>query len=82
METCKRKHLKFVIKLYSNMLNTSDQLYYIDSVFSNTFIKDMGQFLIELILNLGSNPAFLWKSKVLGCRYEHLFSFDLIRDKV
>ena len=59
------------------MLNISDQLYYIDSVFSNTFIKDMGQFLIELIPNLGSNPAFLWESKVLGCRYEHLFSFDL-----
>lgn len=30
------------------MLNVSDQLYYIDSVFSNTFIKDMGQFLIEV----------------------------------
>lgn len=38
------------------MLNLSEIVSYIimDSVFNNTFIKDLGQFLIEFMLNLGS----------------------------
>lgn len=53
------------------MLNLRKIISYIliDSVFNNTFIKDMEQFLVESMLSLGNNSAFFWQPKVLACTF-------------